>query len=118
MKIEKDICESLHGETIVSFTCEHCDSASLAAVAERFCCHPNSISRILKREVGASFQEVLITARMERAAHMLQSSNASVDRVATACGYESMAHFYQMFKRTFSTTPAQFKTARKLKQAP
>ncbi len=114
---ETAVCERLCGEAIVEFVRERCDGASLASVAERFCCHPNSVSRILKRELGVSFQEVLLSARMERAQELLRHSGMSVTQVAAACGYESMTHFYQAFKRMFGVTPARFRAERKLGQA-
>lgn len=112
-----DACEALCGTAIIEFIRERCNSASLASVAERFCCHPNSVSRILKRELGVSFQEVLVAARMERAAELLKGSGMSVAQVAMACGYESMTHFYQAFKRMFGVTPAQFRAKGRLGQA-
>ena len=74
----------LHAAAIVEFVQERCGSASLATVAERFCCHPNSISRLLKRELDVSFQEVLTAARMERASRLLKRSGLSVTQVAAA----------------------------------
>lgn len=117
MESEQTTYKDLCGEAIVAFVRDRCDSASLASVAARFCCHPNSVSRVLKREVGASFQEVLVAARMERAERLLRDTGLSVAQVAAACGCESMTHFYQAFKREFGVTPARFRAEGKMGRA-
>lgn len=47
---------------------------------------------------------------MERAAKLLSDSRLSVKRISLACGFEDPNYFSKVFRRTFSTSPLEFRT--------
>ena len=47
--------------------------------------------------------------RLERAAHMLNSSTIPVEQVGRKCGFSSRSHFSQAFKKHMGLSPAEFR---------
>lgn len=47
--------------------------------------------------------------RLERAAHMLNSSNIPVEQIGRKCGFSSRSHFSQAFKKHMGLSPAEFR---------
>jgi AraC-like DNA-binding protein len=49
--------------------------------------------------------------RMQRAAHLLQQSDAlSIDEIADRVGFSSRSHFSRAFKKHTGAAPAEFRT--------
>lgn len=90
---------------IRAFMRTNCADVTLAQVAEHFCLHPNTVSSILKRAMGATFSRVLLEMRMARAQEMLRNADVSVEKVACACGYENPASFYRAYRRAYGHAP-------------
>ena len=100
---------ALDVSSVLAYMKDNLATASLAGVAEHFCCHPNSIANLLKRHCGTTFSEAMKTLRMELACSLLESGGASVQEVAAACGYKNMTHFYDVFRAWCGMTPGQFR---------
>lgn len=67
-------------------------------------------SRLFKKHQGLAPADFVLRERMERAAKLLSDSRLSVKRVAAACGFEDPNYFSKVFRRTFSTSPVEFRT--------
>ena len=98
---------SITADAIEAYLELHCADATLATVAAHFCCHPNSITRVLKRAGQPPFQALLTRIRMERAHRLLRAGGASVEQVARACGYKNMTHFYRIFRERYGCGPGE-----------
>jgi AraC-like DNA-binding protein len=57
---------------------------------------------------GASPQEELIAARLERACALLTHSPALVSEVATSCGFNDPHYFSRLFSRRMGITPSDY----------
>lgn len=75
----------------------------------KFFMHPNYLSRIFKLETGMSFSKYLLKVRMEKARALILSGESRVSDVAQLVGYNSAAHFVQMYKKYYGYTPSQSK---------
>ena len=87
---------------------QHCHEATLADVGAHFNCHPNSITRALRKGRGLSFETSLRQAKARRACKLLEQG-ATVEQAAAGCGYQNLGHFYTMFQKTCGTTPGAYR---------
>lgn len=67
------------------------------------------LNRILKQSYGLCFRELLLKARMDRAAFLLRTTQLSISDVAQSVGYNSMTSFFKAFKHRHSTTPRLYR---------
>ena len=44
---------------------------------------------------------------------MLKETNQTVENIASSVGYETVEHFNRLFKKTYGTTPVQFRRQNK-----
>jgi AraC-like DNA-binding protein len=66
----------------------------------------------VRESCGASFVELLNTARMQTAQSLLEYTNLSVLEVATRSGFGDLSHFHSVFRRAHRQTPLQYRKRR------
>lgn len=73
--------------------------------------HLNSIyiSRLLKKNIGYTFLEILTAARMIKAAKLLRNTDINISQVSEAVGINDQRYFSQVFKKIFNQTPRHFR---------
>ena len=64
--------------------------------------------RILKNS-GVSFSNILTNERLDAAKRLLANTNASADKVAYECGFQSLSYFGKQFRSRFGVTPSQYR---------
>lgn len=67
------------------------------------------LSHLFKQATGASLGHVLLEHRMQRAAHLLETSDMSVKEIANAVGYEHTSSFTRAFERRFERGPRSYR---------
>lgn len=77
-------------------------------------CKTMSISRTYlyvtyKQLFGRSIQEDVTTSRIDRAKHLLTTTNYSITTIADMVGYHSDVHFMHMFKKQTGFSPLQYR---------
>ena len=95
-------------DEVERFIALRCEDVTLAEVAQRFGCHPNSVTRALRLGRGRSFRDVLRAARAARACGLLDDG-ATVEEAAEGCGYDNLGHFYRMFRAELGVTPGAYR---------
>ena len=71
-----------------------------------------SVSRfcaLYKEQFGIAPKQELMAARLLMAQQLLQYSGNSVTDIATACGFQSLAHFSRYFKDNTGVSPQKYK---------
>jgi AraC-like DNA-binding protein len=67
---------------------------------------------VLFEPTGLSFSRTLTTIRLQEARRLLETiPERSVADIAYACGFDSIATFYRVFRSTFGMTPSDVRTA-------
>jgi AraC-like DNA-binding protein len=67
---------------------------------------------VLFEPTGVSFARTLTAVRLQHAQKLLQSMPArGIDDVAFACGFDSIATFYRVFRATYGMTPGDVRAA-------
>ncbi|PWI32147.1 hypothetical protein DI392_17450 [Vibrio albus] len=67
-----------------------------------------TLYRRLKEE-NTSLSEILSTARMAKAAHLLKSSRLPVSVISDKCGFNSTSYFCKKFKESYGATPKVYR---------
>ena len=94
---------------ILAYIENNCTDCSLEKAAEQFHFSPKYFSRMLKKETGFNFQDVLFTCRMKRAGFLLQNSDMPIYKIANECGYQNQSFFRQKFMEHFGQAPAEYR---------
>ncbi|MBL1105959.1 helix-turn-helix domain-containing protein [Streptomyces sp. 5-8] len=79
------------------------DLAGHAHVSER------QLTRIFKTELGMTPAAYIEAARVEVARNRLETSDDTLDRVATACGFGTSDTLIRAFRRKLGTTPTEYR---------
>ncbi|GAB7187236.1 helix-turn-helix domain-containing protein [Kitasatospora sp. Ki12] len=79
------------------------DLAAHAHVSER------QLTRIFKTELGTTPSVYIESARVELARHQLESGDATLERIATACGFGTTDTLVRAFRRRLGTTPTDYR---------
>lgn len=87
---------------------------SLNMVCAYLCVSTSYFSTIFKSATGETFVEALTRVRMEKARHLLETSNMKGYEVALAVGYNDPHYFSSIFKKHMGMTPTEY--AKKLRK--
>ncbi|MEU8762485.1 DJ-1/PfpI family protein [Streptomyces sp. NPDC048659] len=79
------------------------DLAATAHVSER------QLTRIFKAELGMTPSAYVESARVERARHQLESTDATLERITTLCGFGTTDTLIRAFRRRLDTTPMEYR---------
>ena len=89
------------------------DDISLESCSERYHYNANYLGRIFRKEYGHSFAKELEHYRLDRAAELLECSDAKVYEIAEAVGFTNMDTFYEKFRKRFRKTPKNYQKYKK-----
>jgi len=78
-------------------------------VASELPMSPTVLSRILNRQVGISFRQLLATTRIEEAKRMLASRQYSVKEVAARAGFSDSHYFSRTFKKQTGLSASEYR---------
>ena len=87
----------------------NCRDCSLKETARSFNMAPDSLSRLLKRETGSTFNQLVQKQRISIAKALLANGDLPVLGVAKQVGYENMTFFYRMFQRACGISPGEYR---------
>ena len=93
---------------------EHCPEQhlSLGEVADHVYVSQWHLSKLLNRETGQSFFDLLGSMRISRAKELLADASMRIQDVAEATGFSDVAHFSRSFKRFAGCTPGEYRNQR------
>ncbi len=72
---------------------------------------PRTLTRLWRQETGVSPHQWLVTARINRARELLETTDLQVEQIATRCGLGSGANMRARFRDTLGTTPTAYRRA-------
>jgi len=83
-------------------------SLTLTEVASAVHVSPSHLNRLLKKELGCTFVDILSTTRIEKAKELLKKAY-SIDYVADCTGFSSLAYFTVTFKKVTGQSPTSYR---------
>ncbi|MBQ7543713.1 MAG: helix-turn-helix domain-containing protein [Synergistaceae bacterium] len=67
------------------------------------------LSRLISKETGRNFTQLLRDKRIAQAAWFLLNTDERVDDIACMVGYENMTHFHKLFHEYYGKTPKHYR---------
>lgn len=89
---------------------EDISERQMSELAGVSCSH---FSRSFKAVTGKNFKEYLNIARINRAEHILATTDKTVTQICADCGFNSAAYFIKIFKKYKFMTPMEYKRRKK-----
>jgi AraC-like DNA-binding protein len=91
----------------------HKDNMRLSDLAAYLGLSECRTSHAVRESCGATFQELIIQARLRTSMGLLRHSGMGMCEIALSSGFENPRQFYRLFRREIGTTPLQYrKTSR------
>ena len=84
-------------------------TASLTEFASQHHADVYTLSRIIKKQTGSTFSRLLETRRLEQACFLLKNTDLTIEDIAENIGYENLSFFYRLFRRTYGSTPREYR---------
>ena len=103
---------------IMDEVCEYIDrnfteKLVLSEIADKFFISYSHLSKMFHETYGVSFQEYLISKRMEYAEQLLQCPTMNLQEISEAVGYNNVFNFSRAFKKYYGISPTFYKKAGK-----
>lgn len=85
------------------------DNLSLDQISQKINISTRQIARIIKKQYGCTFKEILTTKRINRAKHLLRNTDKKISDISTEVGYNSEKTFYNAFVSKCGCSPSEYK---------
>ncbi|MEU2435605.1 GlxA family transcriptional regulator [Streptomyces rubradiris] len=82
---------------------------TVAQLADHAHVSERQLTRIFKNELGTTPHAYIESVRVERARNQLEATDATLERVATACGFGTVDTLVRAFRRRLDTTPTDYR---------
>lgn len=96
-------------QALFNYMQSHYQTISLTELAMKFNYSERQLIRVLKKQSGKNFSELLLDIRMRKALELLKDLSIPVSKIASMLGYSSNSYFTKVFTKTFTFTPEQFR---------
>ncbi|MFJ5971394.1 GlxA family transcriptional regulator [Streptomyces sp. NPDC093060] len=83
---------------------------TLADLAEHAHVSERQLSRIFRTELGMTPAAYVESARVEAARNRLETTDDTLERVASACGFHTLDTLIRAFRRRLDTTPTEYRS--------
>ncbi|MCC3773150.1 helix-turn-helix domain-containing protein, partial [Streptomyces sp. UNOC14_S4] len=87
------------------------DDLTIPALADHAGVSPRTLTRLWRQETGVSPHQWLLTARINRARELLETTDLQVEQIATRCGLGSGANMRARFRDVIGVTPTAYRRA-------
>lgn len=102
-RLEAHIFEMIH------YMHQNYTDITLPKLADEFNYTPNYTSKLIHDVTGKTFSAILTQIRMEHAIQLLNTTTLSIANIAASLGYMTTEHFIRTFKKTYNTTPSNYR---------
>jgi AraC family transcriptional regulator len=84
-------------------------TVSLQDLSDATRVHPVTISRYFPRYFSSTIGSYMRKLKVERALHLIKTSDASLTQIAYECGFYDQSHFIRTFRNLTGFNPIQYK---------
>lgn len=82
---------------------------SKAGFALEMCMSQSLLFKKIKSLTGMSLVDFVRTIRMDHAMELLGDTSLSISEIGERCGYASVSYFGEVFKKTYSKSPSEYR---------
>ncbi|MFF2085473.1 GlxA family transcriptional regulator [Nocardia sp. NPDC058176] len=82
---------------------------TVSVLAEQANVSDRQLTRIFRTELGMTPAAYIESARVEIARHRLETTDETLQRIATTCGFNTIDTLTRAFRRTLDTTPTEYR---------
>ncbi|MEV0123746.1 helix-turn-helix domain-containing protein [Streptomyces sp. NPDC050703] len=91
---------------------------TVTALAEYAHVSDRHLTRLFKTELGMTPHAYIESVRVEKARHALESSDATLERIAADCGFGTVDTLVRAFRRRLNTTPGEYRRGFRVPHSP
>jgi AraC-like DNA-binding protein/mannose-6-phosphate isomerase-like protein (cupin superfamily) len=95
----------------LGFIDENYSNATLCQFADQNDVPVYTASRIIKKQLGMSFQQLLQEKRFTVAQQLLRTTKLPVTEIVALVGYDNTSHFHNTFQKKFGMSPQQYRNS-------
>ena len=95
--------------SILRYIEENYREASLTLFAEELNQPVYQLSKLIKKNTGHTYKELLQLKRLNKAVELLTHTKLTVSDIIVAVGYDNTSYFHRVFKEKYQMTPRQFR---------
>lgn len=70
------------------------------------------LSRMIKKQTGKTYTELVQTRRLQQAVYLLKNTDMSVADIGNAVGYDNLSYFHRIFKEKYRVSPKHYRDER------
>lgn len=97
-------------DEICEFIQQHySEKLTVSYLASYFHLTPAYLGRLFKKEKNVSLHQFIHTCRIEKAKHLIASSDMGLGHISASVGYADLSNFYSQFKKATALTPDQYR---------
>ena len=96
-------------EEISDYIKRHFATVTIQELVREFHFQEDYFNRLIKSKTGLTYSAYVQQIRLERAAHMLISTDKSVDEITESVGYRNKGYFYKIFQEKYGATPSRYR---------
>ena len=100
---------NLNFTVLIQYIRQNFGTVTLAGLSDLFHYSESYLSKLILRNTGKHFGEIVRELKMEQAKHLLLESGLTVEEIAYRVGYESANQFSRAFKQYERMTPLLFR---------
>jgi len=88
---------------------ENYRDVTLASMAKHFHYSESYLSRLISRQLGMSFSQLLQMIRLEESCELLINSDIRITELCERVGYDNESYYIQLFRKAYGVTPLQYR---------
>lgn len=92
---------------MISYINDHVASVSLDELADQFGYTPSYVSRMIRRNTGKTYSEIVQKFKLEKARFYLEDPSRSISEISQLIGCDT-GYFHKIFKQRYGITPSQY----------
>jgi len=98
--------QEIISDKLISYLRDNLDShITLDSISKHLHLEKSYLIRLFKSETGKTPIEILIEMRLEKASDLIATTELSVNKVASECGYNTVSFFISEYKKRYGMTP-------------
>lgn len=86
-------------------------TAALSVFAQQNRIDDYTLSRMIKKNTGSTFKELLQEKRLNQACFLLSNTDLPVADIAAAVGYDNTSFFHRLFRRVYNMSPKEYRAS-------